>query len=288
VLYYRKDLLDEWDFTGPPETWDELARVALVIQEKIRKTLPRFQGFVWQGTQYEGLVCNFLEIAGSNGGGIGFSDGKIVLNTPENLEALSYMVDLLHRYRVSPPSVYTEMQEEEARQAFQQGNALFERNWPYAWMLHQSESSEVKGKTGIAILPHFPSGKSVSALGGGHLGISEFSDAKPLAWELVKYLLSYEVQKEVALEFGLNPGRRDLYDDPEVQSGMPHFVQLREVFERALPRPALPYYSQLSEVIQRHINSALAGTVSPARALELAEEDAQRIADRYEVSGVNP
>lgn len=288
VLYYRRDLVEKWGYPGPPKTWDELAQAAAVIQGDLRESFPDFQGFVWQGAQYEGLVCNFLEIAGSNGGGIGFRDGKIVLSTPENLEALSTMVDFLHRNRISPPSVYTEMKEEEARLAFQQGNALFERNWPYAWMLHQGKGSRVKGKTGIALLPHFPGGESVSALGGGHLGISEFSDQKPFAWELVKFLLSYDVQKEVALQLGLKPGRRDLYDDPEVLSAMPHFAQLREVFEHALPRPAVPYYTQLSEVLQRHINSALAGTVSPERALTLAEEDAQRIVDRYEAGRESP
>jgi multiple sugar transport system substrate-binding protein len=288
VLYYRKDMIEEWGFSAPPETWDELVRFALAIQQDVRKTVPRFYGFVWQGAQYEGLVCNFLEVAASNGGGIGFSDGRIILSTPENLEALSFMCDLVHRHRISPPSVYTEMKEEEARLAFQRGTALFERNWPYAWMLHQSPDSAVKRKTGIAILPHFASGKSVSALGGGHLGISQFSDKKALAWELVKYLVSREIQKEITLELGLNPARKDLYDDPEVLSRMPHFARLRDVFEHALPRPVVPYYSQLSEVIQRHISSALAGTATPGQALALAEKDAQRIVERYEGKRKNP
>lgn len=281
VLYYRKDLLESRGLS-PPETWNELARIAVDIQNEERTTNPGFHGFVWQGAQYEGLVCNFLEVAGSNNGGIGFSNGKVVLDTPENRVAVLFMHDLPHRFRISPPSVYTEMKEEEARLEFQRGNALFERNWPYAWLLHESRGSAVKGKTGIAILPDFPSGRSVSTLGGWHVGISGFSDEKEKAWKLVRYLVSYKIQKEIALEFGNTPGLMDLYDDPEILSVLPHFSKLKEVFQHALPRPTVPYYAQLSDSIQRRLNAALTGGISPAEALSLAERDARRIADRYE------
>lgn len=80
VLYYRKDLLRKYGYSKPPNTWDELVNCALKIQKSMRKTNPNFYGFLWQGAQYEGLVCNWLEFAASNGGGIIFKDGKIRLN----------------------------------------------------------------------------------------------------------------------------------------------------------------------------------------------------------------
>ncbi len=287
VLYYRKDLLEKRGL-APPETWDRLLRLAIDIQKEERKTNPGFYGFVWQGAQYEGLICNFLEVAGSNNGGIGFRDGRIVLNTPENLEALAFMRDLPHRWRVSPPSVTTEMKEEEARLAFQQGNALFERNWPYAWLLHEVPGSEVRGRTAIAPLPHFPSGRSVSALGGWHVGISAFSDDKPTARQLVRYLVSYEIQKELAMKLGVCPGLKDLYRDPDVLAVLPHFSRLGDIFRHALPRPSVPYYAQLSQALQRNINAALTGTVSPQEGLARAERDARAIADRYAQGSPRP
>lgn len=164
---------------------------------------------------------------------------------------------------------------------FQQGNALFERNWPYVWPLHQGADSKVKGVTGIARLPAFSPGGSVSCLGGWHVGISRYSDAQAESWKLVRYLTSYEVQKEFALRLGWNPGRSDLYGDPEVLAKLPHFAVLRQVFDDARPRPLLPYYSQLSEILQRRINSALAGDLSPEEALSRAQQDIQRVLSRY-------
>lgn len=280
VLYYRKDLLGKYGFPEPPRTWDELLRQAKAVQEGERRENPGFFAFVWQGAQYEGLVCVFLEVAGADGG---FTvDGRTVsIDTPGNRKALRYMRDLIHRHRVSPPSAYTEMKEEEARLFFQGGNALFERNWPYAWLLHESEGSAVRGKVGIAPIPAFAPGSGVSTLGGWHAGISRYTDARSESARLLCFLTSKAVQKKLALELGWNPGRRDLYEDPGVLEKLPHFRTLRTVFERARPRPIVPFYTLLSEILQRHLNKALSGGASPEDALAAAQREMQAVVSRY-------
>jgi len=282
VLYYRKDLLRKYGYSEPPETWDKLVDCALKVQKDMRNINPNFYGFLWQGAQYEGLVCNWIEFAASNGGGIILRDGKIKLNLPSNIEAVQFMYDLIHTYKISPPNTFTEMKEEEVRMSFQKGDALFERNWPYAWALHQSEDSYVKGKVDIAPLPHFPSGKSVSTLGGWHIGISKYSDAKSKAFKFLKFVVSYETQKKLGLKLGWNPGRKDVYNDNEVLERLPHLAKLKNVFENALPRPNLPYYTQISEILQHYINAAIAGKLTPEVALSQAEKEAQNVIERYE------
>ncbi len=282
LLYYRKDLLAEYGFSGPPRTWDELLEQGAKVQAGERSRNPGFWGFVWQGAQYEGLICNFLEFAASGGGGI-YRDGGFILSSPANERALSLMRSLIHEKRISPPSTYTQMKEEDVRTTFQSGNALFERNWPYAWPLHQQDGSPVAGKTGIAALPHFPDGQPVSTLGGWHIGVSRYSDMPQQAWELVKYLTSHRVQKRMALELGWNPGRSDLYRDPQVLEEMPHFAELRSIFSYAEARPMLPYYSQISAIVQRHLNAALATRSRPEQALRAAQAEIERVTARYRI-----
>ncbi|MEK7288084.1 MAG: extracellular solute-binding protein, partial [Elusimicrobiota bacterium] len=53
MLYYRKDLLAAKGIE-PPATWDELVAAAKKIQSP-----PELCGLVFQGKQYEGLVCVF-------------------------------------------------------------------------------------------------------------------------------------------------------------------------------------------------------------------------------------
>lgn len=280
MLYYRKDLLQKYGY-DVPKTWSELVNYSLEIQKEIRKTNPNFYSFVWQGAQYEGLICNFLEYAGSNNGGIIFKDGKILINTKENIEAVKFMHNLINKYKISPPNTFTEMKEEEVRIFFQDGNALFERNWPYAYALHQSRDSKIKDKIGISPLPYFEGGESASTLGGWHIGISKFSDVKDKSFEFVKFITSYETQKKFALELAWNPGRKDLYNDKDILDKLPHFSELKDVFENALPRPNLPYYTQISEVLQKYINSALANKISPDEALSSAEKEIQVTVERY-------
>ena len=280
LLYYRKDLFEKFDLPSPPKTWDELLSYARTVQSKMRKINPDFYGFVWQGAQYEGLVCNFLEFAGSNGGFISHG-GRICLNTPENCRALAFMHDLIRTHGISPPSTYTEMKEEETRTFFQAGNALFERNWPYAWALHQGPESEVRGKIAVAPLPAPRNGESVSTLGGWHIGISKFSDVRPRALRLVEFITSYETQKRLLLRLGWNPGRKDLYSDPEVLETAPHLRQLRAVFQNARPRPILPYYNQISKIVQPRINGVMAGKYTPEEALAAAEQEVAALLERY-------
>ncbi|MGA6924632.1 MAG: ABC transporter substrate-binding protein [Desulfosarcina sp.] len=280
VLVYRRDLLDRYGFDAPPTLWHELVRQSLAVQAAERRNNPGFNGFVWQGAQYEGLVCTYLEFAASHGTGI--SSGKTVdLSASGNEQALGFMHDLIHGYRISPPNTYTEMQEEEVRRSFQRGNALFERNWLYAWSLHQQPDSVVRGKIGLAPLPHAPGAKSAAALGGWHLGISASSDVKPLAWRLAEFLLSHETQKKLMLKLGWYSARRDIYTDREVRRGIANVGTLEKIVATAVSRPDLAYYDQVSRVVQREVNACLAGKRGAAAAIEAMQREIASIEKQY-------
>jgi multiple sugar transport system substrate-binding protein len=280
ILYYRKDILKENNLSVP-KTWEELIHCAITIQAKKRKVNPKFYGFVWQGAQYEGLVCNFLEFATAHNGGIIDKNGKIKVNCHNNIEALQFMRDLIHKYKISPPNTFTEMKEEEVRLFFDRGDALFERNWPYALSLHQREGSPIQGKVGVTILPKFRDGENAAALGGWHIGISKYSDNKDAAWELLKFIVSYDTQKKLALHLGWNPGRRDIYNDTLVRDKMPQIEILKKSFENTVARPNLPYYTQISEILQRELNSSLSGEITPEEALKNSQKEIERIIKAY-------
>jgi multiple sugar transport system substrate-binding protein len=281
LLYYRSDLIQKYGYPGPPETWTELIAMASGVQQAERVANPGFWGFVWQGAQYEGLVCNFLEYALSNGGALVDADGSLTLDNPRNVVALTLMRDLVATYRISPPNTYTEMKEEEVRSFFEGGNALFERNWPYAWGLHQSQSSTVRDRVGIALLPRSEEGRHAAALGGWHVGMSRSGNNKEASWQLVKFIVSRQVQLGFAMTLGWNPARQDLYDSPELLLHAPHLVTLKEVFATAAARPNLPYYSLVSRVLQAQVNAAIAGSVSPEQALTQAQQEALAIVKTY-------
>jgi multiple sugar transport system substrate-binding protein len=268
VLYYRTDLLEG----RPPRTWGELAALARYARERKDPREAGFYGFVWQGAQYEGLVVNFLDFAGRRGG-FGVEGDRIRVESPQNIRALAMMVDFIHGEGISPPNTYTEMKEEEVRRHFQSGAALFERNWPYAFALHQSEGSPVRGKTGVSPIPAPEGDESAPTLGGWHVGVSAFSDNIENARRFARYLTSAAVQKQLVLALGLPPGRRDLYADADVLAAYPHFEILAAALETARPRPIVPHYTLVSEIMQRRISGALARNYTPAEALAMAQRE---------------
>ena len=101
-------------------------------------------------------------------------------------------------------------------------------------------------------------------------------------FQFLKYIVSHDVQKELTLKLGWNPCRKDIYLDNEVIQKMPHFVELQGIFENAYPRPMLPFYTLISEILQRRISGVLSGKVSLDEALARAEEEAQKIVQRYQ------
>ena len=280
LLYYRTDLLRKYGYENPPETWDELTSMAETIQEGERKRNAGFNGFVWQGAQYEGLVCSFLEFIASHNGSLS-KEGIFNAQSEYNADALQFMQNLIHRWKISPLSTFTEMKEEEVRRSFQSGNALFERNWTYAWNLHQQDNSAVKGKVGICLLPHFKNGKSVSTMGGWHIGISKYSDRKKQAEAFIAFVTSFTEQKSMLMQVGWNPARQDLYTDSALLVQIPRLSILREALLNAVARPSLPYYGQISEIIQRNVNDCLAGKATAGEALKKIQEESETIQSMY-------
>ncbi|MCX7653401.1 MAG: ABC transporter substrate-binding protein [Fervidobacterium sp.] len=275
LLYYRKDLLEKYGFKNPPKTWDELVKIAKTITAKEKNIV----GFVWQGARYEGLVCDFMEYLISFGGDVLDDAGNVIINSPAAVKALQFMVDLIYKEKVSPQAVTTYM-EEEARRKFQNGEAVFMRNWPYAWsLLNNPKESKVAGKVGVAPLPAGPSGKSAATLGGWMLGINKNATAeeKAAAKKLVKFLTSYDEQLYKAINAGQNPTMMDVYKNPELKKAAPFMVELYGMFINAAPRPRTAKYSEISDVIQKYTHSALTQQMSPQKAIEEMAKELNKV-----------
>lgn len=266
MLYYRKDLLEKAG-VKPPETFDELLEACKTLQKP-----PDLYGYVFQGMQYEGLVCNFLEVLWGHGGNVLDSEGKVIIHSPEALDSLAWLVRMVREERLCPEGVTT-YQEEESRNIFHEGRAVFMRNWPYAWSKAQEEDSPIKGKVGIKPMVHAPGKKGAATLGGWGLGISSFSDNKEAAWRFIEFATMPKMQKLFHFKKGVIPTRRALFQDEDILKESPHYGDLYKVLIRAVPRPVHPRYAEISDILQVNLSSALVGKLPPQDAIKsIAEE----------------
>lgn len=281
ILYYREDLLEKYD-RPVPETWDELTETAVYIQREERAAGNRgMWGYAFQGRSYEGLTVNALEWLLSEGGSNYIdADGRVdVLSAPAE-RALTRAAGWVGT--ISPPGTlnYTE---EEARAVFQNGNAVFMRNWSYAWALGQNANSAVRGKIGVTLMPRGEGGGHVSGLGGWGLAVSRYSRHPEQAASLVAHLGGYEAQKRAAIERSAMPTFEALYDDPEVLAAVPFMAELREPLANAMPRPASEtrtLYPRFTTAVFSRTHRALSGESTADEALQGLNRDLLRISRR--------
>ncbi|HYU33550.1 MAG TPA: ABC transporter substrate-binding protein [Thermoanaerobaculia bacterium] len=269
MLYWRTDLL-----RGPPHTLEELAADA-----RRAASAPGSFGFVWQGARYEGLVTVFLEVLGGYGGRILGPDHQVLVDSPQGVRALTWLRDLI-RQGISPPDVLT-WHEEETRFAFQNGQAVFLRNWPYAFPLLSAPGSRVAGRFAVAPMPAAPGGAPTAALGGGQLAINAHSRFPDAAWRLVAYLTAPEQMLERAEAVGQYPARRSVWRSPRLAAAL-HAPpdQVLSIVESAVARPATPVWTELSDILQIWLHRALAGQAEPAAALREAAREMERVIER--------
>lgn len=273
ALYYRKDLLEKYG-AEVPATWDELTATAQKIMDGERAAGAKdMWGYVWQGNAYEGLTCNALEWIKSSGGGqIIEADGSISINNPEAVKALERAAGWVGT--ISPGGVLS-YGEEESRGVWQTGNAVFMRNWPYAYALGNGEDSPVKGKFDVAPLPSGGAG-SAAALGGWNLAVSKFSPNPDAAIDLALYMTSAQVQKQRAIENANLPTIMALYDDADIAAAQPIVARWKDVFMQAVPRPSAPTkvkYNEVSSKVWSAVHETLSGTTPAAESLEVLEVD---------------
>jgi trehalose/maltose transport system substrate-binding protein len=281
VLYYRRDLYEKAGLPPPRTFADLLAGRGL----KDKFGLP--YGFIFPGQAYEGLVCVLCEFIWSNGGRIFDGQGRLMLDSPQNREALETLVNLIYRDGVSPLAVTTFM-EEDCRHAFEQGYAALMYNWPYAYALMNQPGSPVKGKFALLPVVHGPQGQSTSCFGGGNLGINAYSRHPEAAWELVHFLLKRKNRRAATEALGMLPPLKSLYQDPQLDRKFPYLKSLQEVFFTARSRPITPLYSFISDILRIHASRALTRQETPAQALKAAAAQIAAVQRRFGLPGGSP
>ncbi|MCM2579022.1 ABC transporter substrate-binding protein [Streptomyces meridianus] len=263
LLYFRKDLLEKAG-AEPPKTWAEMKKTC----DKVLK-LPEAKGmscYAGQFDKYEGLSVNFSEMIHGAGGSVVDKAGKPTVNTPEAKKGLKWFADAFKDGTI--PKEAITYKEEEGRQAFQKGDLVFHRQWPYQWALANAKdgSSKVAGKFNVAPLPGLD-GPGTSSLGGHNLAISSDAKNKATALDFIKFMTNKENQKKRLLLTSQAPTNAALYEDKELLKKFPYLPTLKASINGAEPRPRVVQYGDATAAMQEAAYGALSGKTSPDAAL---------------------
>lgn len=186
VFAYRIDMLKEAGYDRPPQTWEELAEYAraLTVTENGRITRA---GFAFPTAA--GNLVEYDVFAYGNGGGFVGENSEPTLNTPENLEALTFLADLINDVSIPYNSNETN--------PFMTGNAAMTLidNIKLSPMFAMEE---YKDKIGIALPPSNEGKRQMTFSGSRLLFIGKDCKNQEAAFDFIEFAVSKAVVQKRA------------------------------------------------------------------------------------------
>lgn len=128
IMYYRKDFLAEAG-VEVPKTWDDVKKAIDAVRAVSGHE--EIGGFGGQFAKYEGLTCCASEFIHTAGGSFYDDAGTVTVNSSESVQGLQNLMDGFKDGYI--PGQSREWKEEDGRNAFEMGNLLFYRQWPYQY-----------------------------------------------------------------------------------------------------------------------------------------------------------
>jgi trehalose/maltose transport system substrate-binding protein len=275
LLYYRKDLLDKSGISAPPETWDDLKQMATEISQKEGIQ----NGFVFQGSNYEGGVCNALEYIWTHGGDVIDENDKVVIDSPEAAAGLATYASMITSG--AAPEAVANWTETESSANFYNGDSVFIRYWPslYGGFGDTATTKLKPEQIGIAPIPvDKPGDPTYSCLGGWEMAIYANTEIEDDAWKFIEFMTSEQSQKTRTIIGGYDPSRKALYNDPQVAEATPVVKLAKDVLlKNVKSRPVTEYYGDMSLEMAEQFNSALKGDISPEKAVKTLQKSLSQI-----------
>lgn len=260
AFYWNKDVFKAagLDPETPPKTWEEEIAFAKQIEDNTD-----FDGFGVVAKTFDNTMHQFLHWVYTNDGQVIDADGNIVLDSPQNLEALTALKDI-SAYSEEGPTAY---EQNEVRAIWLDGTLGMIHASPNAANL----ATEAGMNWGVAALPLGPSAKGPGTLLiTDSLAVFKGSGVEEQATSLAKYLTSGERQWAAEMAQGLTPLRPLEPQTAELLAEKPYWAPFLDGIEFGGPEPLLTDYVGLQNVMIEMVQSVVTGAAEPAAALTTA------------------
>lgn len=266
-LVYNTKLFSQLGVTTLPTTWDEILEIG-----------PAFKEAGVFATEYDGAVdgapnLSFYPLLWQAGGDVLNEEGtQAIINSPEGLEALNFVVKLFNEGFVS---------EDEAVIPPPEGTGLFFEGKVglnlCGFNSLTTQYAQALGSESVEVGP--PLKNKVQTSYGTSAGYGVFKTAKDVdaAKEWVKYITSPDIMRIILPTGGYLPPRKsleDMYADDPYLAASTKYISL---MHRAVNHPKA---LQIASLVPPAVQSAFLGQASPEDALSGLEQEINRLLER--------
>ncbi|MGV2986758.1 ABC transporter substrate-binding protein [Vibrio sp. E150_011] len=252
-----------------PKSWTDVLNAAQKISQSSDTN-----GVVFRGVKGNPIVTGFLPILWGYGADVVDENGAPTLNTPEAKQALETFL-AMKEYAPRGVDVYNA---DEVRTSLQKGTAAMAIEvWP-AWVpdLDNAELSNVVGDMEI-VAPPAEVGSPAPMLGIWQLAIPADAKNKLEAEAFLKFATSAEIQKALALDFGMPPTRESVYLDDDVVAKYRWYPQQAEALKTGKARPRIHNWAEVESILGDFLQLAMMGQMTAEQALNQAQQRIARI-----------
>lgn len=266
VIWYRPSLVKAAGLPLPSANWTR----ADFLRYAQKLTKDNVYGFAVENAYFVGTIPWIF----ANGGNLFNADfTRATADSPEVADAMQFLVDLVHKYKVSPDPAGVS-----TFNMFQAGQlAMFGAGrWP---ILTFSKDPSFKDydvqlwprakiqltEYGVDNFPIFTSSRNVEA-----------------TWKLVKYMARKDVQAQMVgtmdKPVGNVPARRSLATSPDMGS-IPNFKVFYASLQNAKSVPAPPGFNKVESIWLRYVSQMTSGEMTVPDALKKAQVELQQVLD---------
>ena len=261
VLLYNKEALEETGYEESRLTsMDRLLRVCEKSKGNGRL------GFLYRGDTNNNLVVDFLPILLSFGGWVIDEEGNPIVTSEEFQNAFLFYLDLIETGQA--------MEKEKLIQTLEDGEGTMAVGWP-GWYsptdLSPVQYCAIQGRAHESTVTY-----NAGVYGIWTLGISSGSKEAEHAIELLKYLMSEEVQRE-SVVYGGVPCRYSCLGDEDVIKSHPEFEAVCNALESGKYRPILAEWNDFCDILGEQMNRSIQGECEPVEALEEAQQQLEKL-----------
>ncbi|MCD6377188.1 MAG: extracellular solute-binding protein [Caldisericaceae bacterium] len=275
LFYYREDLLKQFtDYEQIKKklaqrlSWDDFLQLGLRLKQKGRPV------YLFPANNFEGLMCIFYELLTPEQINDIFLNDPIHLKRPEVEAALSYLHDLIYKYKLSPKQI-TNFDDIGCYNFLLQNDGFFVRGWP-GFELNVQQFNETHGtsaKVGVMEVPYFKRPETKAVYGGWNLMVAENSKHKEEAVKFIKFLHEEENQKLLFTSGGYLPSLKSVYADSGLMTQYPEIKKLYRLLQNGQHRPMRSDYTRISDILSFYFHQFLKNEMTIQQALEAAENE---------------
>ncbi len=246
----------------PPATWDDLLRVA----RKCHDPDSGIFGFGVQGAKTETDVYWYYFLW-ANGGRILSEDrSKATFNSPEGVEALQFVVDLIHKYKVTQPDT-TAYDREDLQPLFKAGKLAMVITGPWFWGMLEKDVPDLEYE--LAPIPRRK--EQVTMAVTDNLIIFKSCKNKEAAWKFIEFFYDPELRLEWAETFGMLPELKAVAES-EYITGSKQWSLLMSLLPDGRFVPLHPRWTTIAEEIKVALQEAQLQRKPVRQALDDAAE----------------